>query len=114
MFDTLRLTSIDLRRQKLVDQSSHLLHRLRDIKRSTIAWKSNLTQLSMEESDLTLESSDELRQRVTQLSDTTKKLDDRIKQLSNQVDRLQETSNTFQQDIRNVQLSVHDASEVRK
>lgn len=90
----------------------HLINRLDEVKGATMAWKSNLTHLSIGDAGLTLESSSELRQRVTELSDQVKRLDQEIKRLANQTVQLQDMSRYYQREMNQLQLSVFDANQV--
>jgi uncharacterized protein (DUF3084 family) len=107
-----RLTSLDLRRQKLVEQSLNLLRRVEEMKTATNQWKFNLTSLSIEESGLTLDSSNQLRERVTKMSQDVKKFENDMKQFVNQMYKLQDISRNFDREIKTLQLSVQDASRV--
>ena len=107
-----RLTSLDLRRQKLVEQSMNLLRRVDEMKIATNEWKSNLTNLSVGESGLTIESSNQLRERVTKVSQEVKKLQNDMKAFVNQVYKLQDISKNFEREMKSLQLSVEDASRV--
>jgi radical SAM superfamily enzyme len=107
-----RLISLDLRRQKLVEQSLNLLQRVQEMKIATNEWKSNLTNLSIKESGLTLESSNILRERVTKISQDVKKLENDMKLFVNQMYKLQDISRNFDKEIKSLQLSVQDASRV--
>ncbi|CAF1447840.1 unnamed protein product [Adineta steineri] len=106
-----RLTSLDLRRQKLVEQSLNLVSRLSEVKTATTEWKSNFTKLSIDESSLTLDSSNKLRDRVTKISEEVKKLEDDMKTFVNEMYKLQDMSKNFDQQIKSLQLSVQDASQ---
>ena len=107
-----RLASLDLRRQKLVDQSLNLRRRTDEMKLATTEWKSNLSSLSIDESGLTLDSSNQLRERVSKLSQDVKKFESDMKTFVNQVYRLQDLSKNFDRDVKSLQLSVEDASRV--
>jgi hypothetical protein len=107
-----RLTSLDLRRQKLIEQSTNLLRRVDEVKLATTEWKSNLTNLSVGQSGLTSDSSTNLRNQVTRISQEVKKLEDDMKAFVNQMYKLQDMSKNFERDIRSLQLSVQDASQV--
>jgi radical SAM superfamily enzyme len=107
-----RLISLDLRRQKLVEQSLNLLQRVQEMKIATNEWKSNLTNLSIKESGLTLESSNILRERVTKISQDVKKLENDMKLFVNQMYKLQDVSKNFDREMKSLQLSVEDASRV--
>lgn len=107
-----RLTSLDLRRQKLIEQSLNLLHRVEEMKIATNQWKSNLTSLSVGETGLTLQSSNDLRDRVTKISHEVKQLENNMKLFVNQMYKLQDVSKNFNREIKSLQLSVQDASQV--
>ena len=107
-----RLASLDLRRQKLVDQSLNLIRRTAEMKIATTEWKSNLSSLSIDESGLTLDSSNQLRERVTKISQDVKKFENDMKSFVNQVYKLQDVSKNFDRDLKSLQLSVDDASRV--
>jgi methyl-accepting chemotaxis protein len=91
----------------------NLLRRVEEMKIATNEWKSNLTNLSVSESGLTLDSSNELRERVTKMSQEIKKLEEEMKNFVNQMNKLKDMSRYFDQEIKHLQLSVHDASRVR-
>ena len=107
-----RLTLLDLRRQKLVEQSLNLVRRVEEMKIATTEWKSNLTNLSVGESGLTLDSSNALRERVTNISEEVKKLEEDMKTFVNQMYKLQDLSKNFDREMKSLQISVHDASRV--
>ena len=107
-----RLTLLDLRRQKLVEQSLNLVRRVEEMKIATTEWKSNLTNLSVGESGLTIESSNELRERVTKISQEVKQLEEDMKTFVNQMYKLQDLSRNFDREIKSLQFSVQDASRV--
>jgi dynactin complex subunit len=107
-----RLMSLDLRRQKLVEQSLNLVQRVEEMKIATNEWKSNLTNLSIRESGLTIDSSNELQERVTKTSQDVKKLENDMKLFVNQMYKLQDVSRNFDKQIKSLQLSVQDASQV--
>jgi hypothetical protein len=107
-----RLASLDLRRQKLVDQSLNLIRRTAEMKIATTEWKSNLSSLSIDESGLTLDSSNQLRERVAKISQDVKKFENDMKSFVNQVYKLQDVSKNFDRDLKSLQLSVDDASRV--
>ncbi len=109
---TYRLASLDLRRQKLVEQSLNLVRRVEEVKVATKEWKSNLTSLSIGESGLTVDSSNGLRERVTKISQEVKKLEDDMKTFVNQVYKLQDMSKNFDRELKSLHLSVQDASQV--
>ncbi|CAF3482923.1 unnamed protein product [Rotaria sordida] len=105
-----RLTSLDLRRQKLVEQSLNLLRRVEEMKIATAEWKSNLTNLSVGQSGLTLDLSNELRERVTKISQDVKKFDDDMKIFVKQMYELQDMSKNFDREMKALQLSVPDTT----
>jgi predicted nuclease with TOPRIM domain len=107
-----RLTLLDLRRQKLVEQSLNLVRRVQEMKIATTEWKSNLTNLSVGESGLTIDSSNALRERVTKISQEVKTLEEDMKTFVNQMYKLQDLSRNFDREIKSLQLSVQDASRV--
>ena len=106
------MTSLDLRRQKLIEQSTNLLRRVDEVKVAAAEWKSNLTSLSVGQSGLSVDSSTELRTRVSTIAQEVKKLDDDMKAFVNQMYKLQDTAKNFERDVRTLQLSVQDASQV--
>ena len=107
-----RLASLELRRQKLVEQSTYLVSQIGQIRVAAIEWQSNLTNLSTGESDLTVESSNELRERVTRISQEAKQLDEKMNLFANQINRLQEMSRDFDRQMKRLRISVYDASRV--
>jgi len=109
-----RFTSLDLRRQKLIDQSQHLRQRVEQMKIETENWKSNVTNLAIARSDLTLDSSNQLRERVVKMSTDMKKLENDMKLFVSQMYKLQDLSKNFDRDIQKLRFSVQDASQVDK
>ena len=107
-----RLTSFDLRRQKLVEKSLNLLHRVEEMKIVTAEWKSNLTSLSIGESGLTLDSSNELQQQVKTVSQDVKELKADMKAFVERMYKLQDMSKNFNREIKSLHLSIRDANRV--
>ncbi|CAF3518338.1 unnamed protein product [Rotaria socialis] len=105
-----RLTSLDHRRQKLVEQSASLVARVEEAKIATAAWKSNLTNLPVGQSGLTVDVSNELRERVTRVSQDVKKFEIDMKIFVKEMYELQDMAKNFDREIKSLQLSVQDAS----
>ncbi|CAF0980234.1 unnamed protein product [Didymodactylos carnosus] len=105
-----RLTTIEIRRQKLLDFANDISHRVQDIRTKTNEWKTNLTSWIISDSDLSLEAANQLRNRASQITQDLKDLEFDILNFSNKTFKLQETTRNFEYEVNQFQVMVNDIS----
>lgn len=105
----LSLTSVEIRREKLVEQTSILFSRLNEIRRLASLWKSNVTNLSV---DFVVPNG--IREKLKEISDEASRFEKEIESFSKNIAELNVDSRYFAQELKHVELSVDDASRVKK